>query len=167
MSQQPSLSETIDAIFTACMTRYGSSYFLSRWDGLKLSVVKADWARVLEGLEKNPVAVRYGLNNLPDKPPMAHEFKRICNAAPAPRHACLTHEVQANPQRIADAVEQVAQARAMPVQPSDSRALARSLREREAAGERLSIGQRDFWRRALGSQLPLSKRPQVAEDASA
>lgn len=155
--QQPSLSETIDAIFTACMTRYGPSYFLSRWEGLKVSVVKADWARVLEGLERNPRAVRYALANLPDKPPMAHEFRAIASNCPEPRPACLEWEPKHDPARLAHnaALADLVRKKA----PSDPMAVAQGLRDRELAGEKLSMGQKDFWRRVLQPRKALPAAP--------
>lgn len=147
----PSLSETIDAIFAACCLRYGTAYFLARWEGQKMAAIKADWSRVLEGLEKNQRAVRYALDHLPEKPPMAHEFRRIANAMPAGRHPCLTYEVPRNDQAIADAKAKVAALRAQARPAPDGQATARALLERVRQGQRLGQAQREFIRDRLGA----------------
>lgn len=153
----PSITETIDAIFSACCVRYGTAYFLSRWEGQKLAAVKRDWARVLEGIERRQNAVRYALANLPEKPPMAHEFRAIASRCPEPRPACLEWEPKHDPARLAHnaALADLVRKQA----PSDPMAVAKGLRERELAGEKLSMGQKDFWRRVLQPRKALPAAP--------
>lgn len=73
-------SDVIDRLFSALMLRYGSP-FLDRWRELDLGVVKSDWARMLAGFRG--AALRYALDNLPEKPPTVIEFRKIANQAPA------------------------------------------------------------------------------------
>ena len=80
----------VELIFTKCSMVYGRD-FLSRWEGLDLDEVKADWVRELGGLLNNPQAIRHGLTNLPDKPPNVLQFRALCvnrpdefKALPAP-----------------------------------------------------------------------------------
>lgn len=150
----PSIDEIVDLVFARCMARYGQAYFLARWEGTKLSVVKADWHRVLEGLERNQRAVHYALDRLPEKPPMAHEFRAIAANCPAPRHECLTWEPKPDPKRLAQVRAQLATLKA-PKPPEDPLEVAKGLRERELAGEKLSLGQRDFMRRVLHPEKAL------------
>jgi hypothetical protein len=161
MSDHPSVSieETVDALFSACCIRYGTEYFLARWAGQKLSAVKRDWCRVLEGLERNQRAVRYALANLPDKPPMAHEIKTLAANAPAPRDPCLSWEPKPDPKRVAAVREQLARLRGGPKPPEDPKALAQGLLEREARGEKLSLAQRDYMRRVLAPDKALPAAP--------
>ena len=153
----PSITETIDAIFATCCARYGTAYFLARWEGQKLSVVKSDWARVLDGLERNQRAVRYALDNLPDKPPMAHEFRRLASNCPEPRHACLEWSPKPDPRRVAEIAAKADSVRKQP--PSDPLEVAKGLRAREESGEKLTMGQKDFWRRVLAPKKALAARP--------
>lgn len=69
----------LEAIFTKCGLVYGRD-FLSRWEGLDLEEVKADWKRELGHLLSAPAAIKYGLENLPNKPPHVLEFRSICIA---------------------------------------------------------------------------------------
>lgn len=75
----------VDRIFTKLTNVYGHQ-FLSRWDGIDLVEVKADWAHELRGFAQNPGAIAYGLEHLPaGKAPTVIEFRAICNSPSAPR----------------------------------------------------------------------------------
>lgn len=75
----------VDRIFDKLTLVYGHQ-FLSRWDGLPLESVKADWARELSRFQQNPGALAYGLENLPaTKPPTVLEFRAICGSPNAPK----------------------------------------------------------------------------------
>lgn len=94
MSQSESL---VEAIFTKCGLVYGRD-FLSRWEGLNLAEVKADWRRELGALLR-PDAVHYALTHLPAKPPHVIEFRTLCLAAgPAPKKE--THQIPLTPEQI-------------------------------------------------------------------
>ena len=71
----PVPSAWVDALFARLSARYGVA-FLRQYGDLDAAVVKADWANVLTGLSAN--AIRAGLENLPDKPPHAGQFRRLC-----------------------------------------------------------------------------------------
>lgn len=77
----------IDRLFTRLQVRYGSSW--SRlWAGIDPEAVKADWASVLGTLfDRNPHAIAYGLERLPDAPPTAPVFLRLCMQAPSVQQA--------------------------------------------------------------------------------
>jgi len=69
-------SAWVEELFARLTLRYGAA-FLRQWPDADIAVVKADWARVLGGL--SPIAIRAGLDNLPDKPPLlAGQFRRLC-----------------------------------------------------------------------------------------
>lgn len=75
----------VDRIFDKLTVVYGHQ-FLSRWDGMELADVKADWAHELRGFAQNLGALKYGLEHLPvSKPPSVLEFRAICNSPQAPR----------------------------------------------------------------------------------
>ena len=72
----------VDRIFTKLTLTYGRD-FLSRWEGLDMRAVKADWAHELSGYQANPSAIAHALSLLPDgKPPTVQDFKVLCRGAP-------------------------------------------------------------------------------------
>lgn len=73
----------VERIFEKLALVYGHQ-FLSRWDGMDLARVRADWGHELRGFAQNPNAIAYGLEHLPEKPPTVVEFRRICNSPQAP-----------------------------------------------------------------------------------
>lgn len=86
MDSQQSL---VDLIFTKCGLVYGRD-FLSRWEGMDIGEVKADWRRELGSFLNDPQAIKYGLENLPaDKPPTVLQFRAVCNRRPDPPVAML------------------------------------------------------------------------------
>ncbi len=75
----------VDRIFDKLTLVYGHQ-FLSRWDGLPIADVKANWAQELARFQQNPSAISYALENLPPaKPPTVLEFRAICTSPQAPR----------------------------------------------------------------------------------
>lgn len=100
----------VDRIFAKLTTVYGRD-FLSRWEGLDLAVVKADWAHELSGFFTHPDAVSYALQNLPEKPPSVVEFKRLARSARTPDVPQLELAVKADPERIAAALQRLQDSR--------------------------------------------------------
>lgn len=73
----------VERIFHKLSLVYGHQ-FISRWDGMPLDDVKADWGHELRGFAQNPGAITYGLEHLPaSKPPTVLEFRALCNLGPA------------------------------------------------------------------------------------
>lgn len=135
----------IDLIFTKCSLVYGRD-FLSRWEGLDISEVKADWHREIGHM--SPHAILYGLERLPaDKPPTVLQFRSLCHGRPetAPKQI-------AGPASSSDVVN-AAIAKALAGKKGDEgpRGWANRLRIREQQAERLTMAQRDMWRAALKS----------------
>lgn len=73
----------IERLFARLAVRYGVAW-TRMWAGIDPEAVKADWASVLGALyDRNPQALSYGLDHLPDdKPPSATAFLRLCLPAP-------------------------------------------------------------------------------------
>lgn len=142
----------VDEVFTRCTMRYGRD-FLARWAGQKLHVVKADWRRVLEGLEREDRrhALEYALDNLPPEPPRADQFKALANRAPDPRDTLLLNAPPPNPKVVAAAMAEASKAIAKPV--GDMLSRHRVNMAREIAGEYIPMAQRDFWRVALRAEV--------------
>lgn len=80
-SEQNPPASLVEMIFAKCALVYGRD-FLSRWEGLPLAEVKADWERELGGWLNRPHAVRHALENLPERPPHVLTFRAMCERAP-------------------------------------------------------------------------------------
>ena len=125
--------EWVEKIFGVLLVRYGRD-FSSRYEGVDLDAVKADWRQVLGGFFVRPAALRYGLENLPAKPPTATEFQGICIRAPASQMAL--------PAPIGDkSAMHRALAALKPAQPQHMKSWMDKLDQREANGERLNANQ--------------------------
>jgi hypothetical protein len=84
----------VERLFARLQVRYGNAWS-RQWAGIDPAAVKADWASVLGALyERNPQALAYGLDNLPDTIPSVTAFLRLCAQAPS--------ETRALPAPVAD-----------------------------------------------------------------
>lgn len=142
-------SAWIDRIFEKLTLVYGAE-FLNRWKGVPLEEVKADWARELDGLENRPEAIKYALDHLPtDKAPTVLQFRELTRRAPE-KQAIALPPPEVNPAAVARAIEMANKAFNTPV---DRLARQREHMAMDLRGERISPAQRDFWRRALRTEL--------------
>lgn len=138
----------IDLVFAKCSLVYGRD-FLSRWEGLDIGEVRADWCRELGGLMDAPHAIRYGLENLPaDKAPTVLQFRELCRRRPDPTVPALPA-----PTASAAAVMAAVAKAIGPKGDTDPKAWAWRLRKREHACDRLTPAQRAMWREALKVEL--------------
>jgi hypothetical protein len=137
-------SSRIDSLFARMLVRYGHA-FLRRWDGLQLADVKDDWARVLEHVPDD--MVDFALDNLPEQPPIATQFRDLCARRPAPEVPQLPSP-SASPAFVQQVLSGVSRGSS-----GDPKGWARKLRWREQRGERLTLAQRDAWRTALGTEI--------------
>lgn len=96
-------SELVDRLFARLTVRYGRA-FTSQYDGLDEAAVKADWADLLGGFDSKPMALKYALDNLPERAPTAGQFLAIARRAPEPTVAQLP-EPKADPERVAQAIK--------------------------------------------------------------
>jgi hypothetical protein len=72
----------VESIFMKLIFTYGRD-FLSKYEGLDLDMVKAEWAHELAGFADMPNAIKYGLAHLdPHKAPNVLQFKDLCRRAP-------------------------------------------------------------------------------------
>lgn len=78
----------VDPLLAKLTLRYGQA-FMRQYADLDPGMVKADWAEVLDGFERHPAALRYAVDNLPDTPPNAMQFRAIARRAPPPDVAAL------------------------------------------------------------------------------
>lgn len=96
-------SELVDRLFARLTVRYGRA-FTSQYDGLDEAAVKADWADVLGGFDSKPMALKYAIDNLPERAPTAGQFLAIARRAPEPDVPKLP-EPKADPERVARALD--------------------------------------------------------------
>jgi hypothetical protein len=71
----------VERIFGRLLATYGRD-FTARWEGIDGKVVKADWAYVLRGYEREPDRLAYALDHMPAKPPNVIDFRAIADSAP-------------------------------------------------------------------------------------
>jgi hypothetical protein len=137
-------SAWINRLFARLGVHYGAAW-TRMWEGPPMEAVRADWAEKLSGLEFKLEAIRYGLDNLPDYPPTAVQFRAACNRMPEPMPVALP-QPPASPEVVAKVVG------AFVVSDRDPLAWAYRLKAREINGDRLLQFQRDAWREALSSK---------------
>ena len=134
----------VEKIFHKLTLTYGRD-FVSKWEGLDMEEVKADWAHELRGLQQNPASIAYGLEHcIAGKPPTVHEFKAAC-VRRIETNLALPGPV-ADPAFVASVIAKIAK-------PSghDMKAWARILKTRHDAGEKLSRYQIHCYQTALGA----------------
>lgn len=100
----------VDRIFEKLQLVYGS-HFLSRWAGMDINVVKADWAHELAGFANQPEVIRYALEHLPpDPPPSVLQFRAICNSSPRSDQLALPRpDIKPDPERVASLMARLGQ----------------------------------------------------------
>ena len=74
----------VDALFARLTVRYGAA-FLGQYRDIAPDAVKADWAAVLAGFEAHADGIRYAMDNLPEAPLNALQFRALARRAPDPQ----------------------------------------------------------------------------------
>lgn len=139
----------VEKIFHKLTVTFGRD-FVSRWDGLNVEDVKADWAHELRGFQQNPAAIKFALENcLSGKPPTVHNFKALCIRRPDSTPALPNPP--ADPERVAAELVKLAQVKT--ASSVDHKAWAKRLKQRHDAGEKLNQNQIRCYRNALGLQV--------------
>lgn len=75
-------STWVDHIFAKLTVRYGAA-FMRQWPDADPIMLKADWAEVLGGFAKQPDALTYAIENLPDTPVNALQFRALARRGPS------------------------------------------------------------------------------------
>lgn len=133
----------VDRIFSRLAVRYGAAW-LRMWEGIPIDAVKADWALELHTMSGESIG--YALEHLPpDRPPNVVQFKALCLSRPPSGVPALPAPRGPIPHEVAEKLKEIGKAH----RDCPPRAWARHLRDREAAGEKLSTAQRAMWREAL------------------
>jgi hypothetical protein len=144
-------SKVIDRLFDRLMATYGREW-ISKWDGIDISMVKSMWSHELAAYTDNLEAIGWALENLQHRCPNVIEFKQLCKQAPRLSVAALSA-----PKASADVVDKeiakiAASAMKAPVDERgqvDHRQWAKKLRDRHQKGEVLSLVQINAYRTAL------------------
>lgn len=90
-------SRMIETIFMKLIFTYGRD-FLSKYEGLDLDMVKAEWAHELEGFGEMPEAIKYALAHLdPNKAPNVLQFKELCRRGPRDQRLMITEDFRKSP----------------------------------------------------------------------
>lgn len=147
----PLPSAWVDRIFAKLTARFGRD-FLSRWEGIDLNIVKADWADELAGYQNRPDAIKYALEHIKGNAPTVNDFKELANRAPVDGLLKLPA-----PKANRDVIEKaIALAREAFLAPTGGcldplRELAESdARDGTYKGRPVTMAQRQTYRQALG-----------------
>ena len=90
--------KAIDRLFQRFAGTYGAEFERSL-GSVPISDSKSAWAYELEPFKNSLHRVAWALDNLPDRPPNAIAFKKLCRMAPAPDVLALP-EPKADPARL-------------------------------------------------------------------
>lgn len=146
--------KAIDRIFE----RLAATYMAS-WDRAMGATPQADiktaWAHELSAFGQTRElmgCIAWALENLPETPPNAIQFKRLCKQAPMP-DAPRLEAPKADPERMAQELSRLAPLKAevrAKAAGHDFRAWAKALKARHEAGDNLTRLQVTMYREALG-----------------
>lgn len=82
---QTTCPDWVNRLFMRLQVRYGSAWNLM-WEGIDPDAVKADWEENLRNVfAKNPQAIVYALEHLPERVPTSDQFRKLCREAPWPQ----------------------------------------------------------------------------------
>lgn len=141
--------EWVEKIFTKLTLVYGRD-FVGRWDGLKLSDVKTDWAHELSGFHNHPQAIAYALQNMPAlKPPTVLEFRAVARKAPLPELKLLP-EPKVDAQRVAAELSKLSDIRKVSATKHEPKEWAHRIIARHDAGDKIYPCTLRFAHEALG-----------------
>lgn len=88
-------TDPVELLWDSLINAYGSR-FLLQYAGIEnLEPVKADWGSRMSGVRVG--AVRWALDNLPERPPNAIEFRNLCRQYNPPNIAALPAPVKPRP----------------------------------------------------------------------
>lgn len=154
----------ISHIWSAMRRRYGTE-FDRKWappegdqdPAAYAEAMRRAWSRELARFQQNPKALSYGLENLPERPPNAIEFRNICSRRPESRpQPVLAHQLPAS--RRAEVIATLNAAK--PGQRDISREWLQGLAKAVETGR---IRPTIFQRNVLQEQLAVLERRQAAD----
>lgn len=129
--------QAVDRLFERLTATYGRQ-FLSMYEGLDANAVKSSWAHELSGFAGNLHSIAWALENLPERPPNAIEFRNLCRRSPEPERPRLP-EPPANPERIREELAKLGPVREqLSTGGRPNTAWAHAIVTRAQAGERIT-----------------------------
>lgn len=141
-------------IFAAMRATYGAE-FDRQWEcpaGVDAKEHAASllgfWSRALGIFAGDPKAIRFALDNLPERVPNLQQFIVLCRRKPAPAFKALPNNAKAK--AAPEVAEKLAQIGRAGIGKTGHISWAVKLQEREFGGVKLSRLQREAWRQALG-----------------
>lgn len=88
----------VDRLFARLIATYGIG-FMRQYEGIKADDVKLLWRQELSRFEDWPDAIKYAIDNLPERPPNLIEFRNLCRRAPR-QEPIRIEAPPANPERV-------------------------------------------------------------------
>jgi hypothetical protein len=158
----PSKFDFVDKVFARMRVRYGADW-VRKFECVSHDELKADWGQVLENLPSS--AIEYGLENLPNRVPIATDFRSLCRESlryDAPQLEITNPKIE--PERWAEIKKQIQR---VLTTPPDPKRPARELKAKEDVGEYLSIHQKRYWREVLKDEILRQENQQVNPQAVA
>lgn len=134
MQTEATLPRWVDALFARLAVRYGDAWS-RKWEGLPIDAVKRDWhGQMHRMVSRNPMAVTYALEHLPEFPPTCDVFLRMC-LQHGPKQDALPAPVgRRDPSRMSELMERLSAATDPAKSGGPRAALQRALEARETAG---------------------------------
>jgi hypothetical protein len=143
----------------ARLTGHYASRFMNQYNGVSADVITSAWNKACATLL--PRDIEYAFEHLPKNPVNAAEFRALALQRPSEPvwRAQPSLPPVSGPEVVAKFVTEI---RGFKIGHDDPKEWARVLARREAAGDSLTIVQRDLWRRAFGlqsgAQIPIELR---------
>lgn len=89
----PNMATFITWLFCRLHTTYGAAW-KRQFDGIPESDVKSNWGYELAWTFGRADVIRYALDNLPEKPMNAIEFRNLCRKAPAAKTETESEDIR-------------------------------------------------------------------------
>lgn len=89
----PNMATFITFLFNRLHTTYGAAW-KRQFEGIPESDVKSNWGYELAWTFGRPDVIRYALDNLPEKPMNAIEFRNLCRKAPAAKPDAESEDIR-------------------------------------------------------------------------
>lgn len=144
-------TRAIDRLFERLAATYGAAW-ARQWEAVPIMDVKSLWAHELSIYADRLEVLAWALENLPDHPPNAIQFRNLCRSAPAPVTKALPLP-PANPERLKAELAKLghiaASERSGSAPRVDGRAWARRILGRAKDGETINPTSLRFAREAL------------------
>jgi len=153
VQQEQSKGVAIDRIFQRLAATYGAAWDRSLGQ-VPMADIKTVWNHELAGYlqrRQSMLSIAWALENLPERPPNAIQFKNLCRCAPCADTPALAAPA-ADPERMARELERIQPMMAERIQ-TDGKEWARRLQRAHEQGLVLNLNQVRCYREALGIAL--------------